>query len=421
LKEASLIIIGDEILAGNTVDTNSNFIARQLEEIGIKVKQIFTIPDEVSTISSYLKLASETSDLIITTGGLGPTKDDKTKKAFADFFKDKLIFSEDLYERLKQYLKERNRLEILELNRNQCEVLSKAEIIPNSYGTAPCQMIQQNGKLFFSLPGVPYEMKHLIEENIVPFLYRKWGLSFIYNRTISVVGLPESLLASKIEKWENELPEDVHLSYLPTGSRIKLRLTISGQDKSRLEDRMSEIIQPLKEIIGEHIIAWNEDKIEEILAEHLLKNKLTISTAESCTTGKLARMLTSLSGSSRYFKGGIIPYATQIKTELLHVDSKIIEENTVVSDKVAEEMAKSCKQIFHTDIAISTTGVAGPQRGEDGKDVGTVCFAIAMHKEVRVFQLYLPHLSRQDFIDFVAQKALEKTILWLEENKENSF
>ncbi|PUB30970.1 nicotinamide-nucleotide amidase [Elizabethkingia sp. YR214] len=415
MKTATIITIGDEILSGNTVDTNSNFIARELKDIGIKVQQIFTISDEVSEIENFLKTALENSDLVITTGGLGPTKDDKTKKAYAGFFHDELVFSEELYEKLGKYLEKRGRLELLERNRNQCEVLSKATIFDNYYGTAPCQMVEQSGKFIFCLPGVPFEVKPLIKDQIIPFLKQQWELSFIHTRIISVVGVPESLLSDTIEDWELALPANVSLSYLPVGTRVKLRLTGTGENQTILEEQLEQLIQPLKSLIGDHVIAWSEDAIENILASLLFDKALTVSTAESCTTGQLARLLTSVSGSSSYYRGGIIPYFTEMKSQLLNVSEDTIKEHTVVSKEVAIEMAKSCQKLFSSDIAISSTGVSGPNKGEDGKDIGTVYYAIAKGDEVRVFHLFLPGFERNDFVNFVSQKIIETLIVWLEE------
>ncbi|HIC8643316.1 damage-inducible protein CinA [Elizabethkingia meningoseptica] len=415
MKTATIITIGDEILSGNTIDTNSNFIAQQLKDVGIKVKQIFTISDEINTIEKFLEVALRESDLIITTGGLGPTKDDKTKQAYANFFKDEIVFSEELYGKLGRYLEKRGRPELLERNRSQCEVLSKAKIFDNNFGTAPCQMLEKEGKFTFCLPGVPFEVKPLIKDQIIPYLKEQWELSFICSRIISVVGIPESLLSDTIEDWELALPSHVSLSYLPVGTRVKLRLTTTGENRQELEDQLEELIQPLKPLIGKNVIAWSEDAIENILAAILFEKKLTVSTAESCTTGQIARLLTSVSGSSSYYKGGIIPYFTEMKSELLHVPEEIIKAHTVVSEEVAIEMAKSCQKLFKTDIALSSTGVSGPNKGEDGKDVGTVYYAIAKGDEVRGFYLYLSGFERNDFVNFVSQKIIETLIVWLEE------
>lgn len=410
MKNAILITIGDEILSGNTIDTNSNFIARELKSIGISVKQIFTISDELESIKSYLKTALENADLVIATGGLGPTRDDKTKKAFAEFFNDNLVLNEETYQHLSKYLQKRKRQHLLELNVSQAEVLSKAKVFQNEYGTAPCQMIDDNGKLVFSLPGVPYEVKPLIKDKIIPYLKESFEMDSILTRIVSVVNIPESILAERISDWEDQLPTHISLSYLPIGNRVKLRITASGKDKSILEKEVEHQIQVLLKIIDDHVIATYEDKIEKILGEILTEKKLSISTAESCTGGEISKLITSVSGSSNYFLGGIVTYATQKKVTILKVSKESLAKHTVVSEEVALEMARGGQQLFGTDICLSTTGVAGPNKGEDGKDVGTVYYAIRVGNMEEVGHLYLPHLERTDFMNFVAQRILQDLV-----------
>ncbi|MCI3939479.1 CinA family nicotinamide mononucleotide deamidase-related protein [Chryseobacterium aahli] len=410
MQNAVLITIGDEILSGNTVDTNSNFIATELKNIGVKVVQIFTISDEIDIIKSTLKSAFELGDLVITTGGLGPTRDDKTKKALAEFFDDEIALDEVTFEHLKGYMERRGRIEILERNREQAFVPTKSTVFQNHYGTAPCMMMEQDGKLSFSLPGVPYEVKPLIKDQIVPYLKDKFNLNYISTRIVSVVGIPESILADQIEEWELALPENLALSYLPVGTRVKLRLTATGTNENLLQIQLEDEIQKLFPIIGENIIATSEDKIEKILGEILSEKELTISTAESCTGGHLAQMLTSNPGSSKYFIGGVVAYATQKKTDILHVSEGTIERFTVVSREVSREMADGCQNLFKSDISLSTTGVAGPGKGEDGKDVGLVYYTINVNNESETFKLHLPHLDRQDFIYFVSQKIIQDLV-----------
>lgn len=413
MEKAVLITIGDEILSGNTVDTNSNFIAAELKSIGIKVIQILTISDEIETIKETLRSAFETGDLVITTGGLGPTRDDKTKKALAEFFDDEIVLDELTFEHLRKYMEKRGRLEILERNREQAFVPKKSTVFQNHYGTAPCMMMEQQGKLSFSLPGVPYEVKPLIRDQIIPYLKERFSLNHIVSRIVSVVGIPESVLADTIEGWELALPAHITLSYLPVGTRVKLRLTATGAVEELLGIQLEQEIQKLFPIIGDQIIATSEDKIEKILAELLDERSMNISTAESCTGGELAKMLTSNSGSSRYYTGGVISYATEKKTEILNVSQKTIDEYTVVSAEVAQEMAAGCQELFGTDIALSTTGVAGPGKGEDGKAVGTVFYTIRLRERAETFQLFLPHLDRLDFMYFVSQKILQDLVSML--------
>lgn len=410
MEKAVLITIGDEILSGNTVDTNSNFIAAELKNIGIKVTQILTISDEIETIKNALKTAFETGDLVITTGGLGPTRDDKTKKALAEYFDDEIALDEVTFNHLKAYMERRGRADILERNREQAFVPTQSIVFQNHYGTAPCMMMEQDGKLCYSLPGVPYEVKPLIKDQIIPYLQQRFSLQYIHTRIVSVVGIPESILADKIEDWELALPENIALSYLPVGTRVKLRLTASGDNEEQLKQQTEEEIQKLLPLVEGHVIAVSEDKIEKILAEMLTERNMTISTAESCTGGELAKMITSVSGSSKYFLGGMVAYATEKKIKILNVSKDTVEQFTVVSEQVAQEMAKGCQELFETHISLSTTGVAGPGKGEDGKDVGTVYYTIRINDQEVTSKLYMPHLERVDFMNFVSQKVIQDLV-----------
>ena len=410
MEKAVLITIGDEILSGNTIDTNSNFIATELKNIGIKVVQIFTISDEIETIKNTLSTAFELGDLVVTTGGLGPTRDDKTKKALAEFFNDEIALDEVTFNHLKGYMERRGRTDILERNKEQAFVPTKSIVFQNHFGTAPCMMMELSGKLSYSLPGVPYEVKPLIKDQIIPYLQEKFNLNYIHSRIVSVVGIPESILADTIEDWELALPENISLSYLPVGTRVKLRLTASGENEEALKQQTEDEIQKLLPLIKENVIATSEDKIENILAEILTERKLTISTAESCTGGELAKMITSVGGSSRYFLGGMVAYATEKKIKILNVSRETVDQFTVVSEQVAQEMAKGCQELFDTHISLSTTGVAGPGKGEDGKDIGTVFYTIRINNQEVTSKLYMPHLERVDFMNFVSQKVIQDLV-----------
>lgn len=408
--KAVLITIGDEILSGNTIDTNSNFIATQLKNIGISVTQILTISDEVETIKKNLEIALQLGDLIITTGGLGPTKDDRTKTAFAEFFNDELKLDPETFEHLQKLMIKRKREHLLEINKNQAVVLSKATIFQNENGTAPCQMITQNGKITICLPGVPYEIKPLIKDKIIPYLKTQFSLKHIASRIISVVDFPESLLALTIENWELSLPSNISLSYLPIGNRVKLRLTATGENLKNLENDLDQEIEKLKPLIQEKVISWSGNEIHEILKEILTNRKLSLSTAESCTGGELAKLLTSVSGSSKYFLGGVITYEAQKKVQILDVSEKTISEKTTVSEEVAQEMSFGCQQLFQTDISLSTTGVSGPNTDEFNNEIGTVFYSIRVKNFEKTNRLYLPHLERNDFANFVSQRVLQDLV-----------
>ena len=410
MKNAVLITIGDEILSGNTIDTNSNFIATQLKNIGFKVVQIFTISDEIETIKKNLKSAFELGNLVITTGGLGPTKDDKTKKAFAEFFNDTLVSDAETLEHLRQLLIKRKREHLFDINLPQADILSKSKVFQNHNGTAPSLMVEENGKIAICLPGVPYEVKPLIKNQIIPYLQEKFEQNFIVSRIISVVNFPESLLSKTIETWELALPSTISLSYLPIANRVKLRLTATGKNEEILNQQLDEEITKLKPLIQDNIISENGDSIEEILHDLLISKNLTISTAESCTGGELSHLITSVSGSSNYFLGGICTYQTQKKTEILGVSEDLIKEKTVVSEEVAQAMSLGCQKLFKTDIALSTTGVAGPNSDEFESEIGTVFYSIRVHNFEKTFKLYLPHLERKDFMNFVSMKVLQDLI-----------
>lgn len=410
---AVLITIGDEILSGTTVDTNSNFIASELKNIGIPVKQIFTISDETEAIKNTLKSAFEMADLVITTGGLGPTKDDRTKKAFCDFFDDELVLDETTYRHLEKLMIQRKREHLLEINKTQAEIPSTAHVFQNFNGTAPSLMLEKNGKIAICLPGVPYEVKPLIKDQIIPFLKEKFAANYLVSRFISVVNYPESQLSEDLENWELSLPENISLSYLPVANRVKLKLTATGAEENSLNEQLDEEISKLRPMISDFIIAENGDKIEEILHDLLIKKNFTLSVAESCTGGELAHIITSVSGSSKYFSGGIVAYDFHKKVEILSVSEKTIKEKTVVSAEVAQEMSLGCRKLFKTDISLSTTGVAGPQSDEFNSEIGLVYYSIRVRDFEKTFKLFLPHLDRKDFMNFVSMKVLQDLIVIL--------
>ncbi|WP_277110583.1 CinA family nicotinamide mononucleotide deamidase-related protein [Chryseobacterium taklimakanense] len=410
MATAALITIGDEILSGITVDTNSSFIASELKKIGIPVKQIFTVSDDIGSIKTAMKRAFDIAEIVFTTGGIGPTKDDKTKTAYAEFFHDKLTLDEETFHHLKQLLIKRKRENLLEINKGQAEVLSKAKVFQNDNGTAPCMVIEENSKTAICLPGVPFEVKPLVGEKIIPFLTEKYQLSHIVTRIISVVNFPESLLSETISDWELALPEQISLSYLPIGTRIKLRLTAVGNDKEALENELNDQIFKLKPYIEGHVIAWDGNEIQVILKEILSGRNLTISTAESCTGGEIAKLITGVSGCSTTFLGGVIPYDFHKKIEFLGVSPQTIEEKTVVSAEVAQEMSLGCQKLFKTDISVSTTGVAGPNTDEFNTQVGEVFYSIRVKDFEQTNRLFLPHLDRRDFMFFVAQRVLQDLV-----------
>ncbi len=381
--KAEIITIGDELLIGQIVDTNSAFISKALNKIGVSVHQITSIQDERVHILQSIKEASQRVDVVIITGGLGPTKDDITKKCLCEFFDDELVRNEDVLAHIEKLFDQFLDTPISQLNRDQALLPSKAKALHNKYGTAPGMWFDHKDKVIISLPGVPYEMKSLIDEEVIPRLIQNFARPVILHKTVITYGLGESSLAERIETWENNLPEDVRLAYLPVPGKVKLRLTARGDNEEYLQNLIDSQVTALHEFIGDIIFGYeDDDPIEVVIGRILAEKGWTLSTAESCTGGRLASNFTRAPGSSATFKGSIVSYATEAKIEILGVPEELIKEKSVVSAEVAESMAAAARKKFHTEFAISTTGNAGPTKGDSDADVGTVYIAIATPEKV---------------------------------------
>ncbi|MBT8319804.1 MAG: CinA family nicotinamide mononucleotide deamidase-related protein, partial [Gramella sp.] len=369
--KAEIITIGDEILIGQIVDTNSAYIAKELNKIGVSVYQITSIQDERDHILQTLKEASERADIIIITGGLGPTKDDITKKCLCEFFEDELVRNEEVLKHIEYLFDKYIDTPISDLNRDQALLPSKAIALHNEYGTAAGMWFENEGKVFVSMPGVPYEMRGIMENEIIPRLIRTFARPVIIHRTVITYGLGESAIAEKIESWEDNLPAEIKLAYLPNLGRVRLRLSARGTDEDFLKDLLDRYILSLHEIIGDIIHGLeDDDPVEVVIGKLLVQNGWTLSTAESCTGGRLASKFTEAPGSSASFKGSVVCYSTKSKIELLGVPKEVIQENSVVSAEVAKAMAAGAREKFHTDFAISTTGNAGPTKGDSDAELG---------------------------------------------------
>ena len=381
---AEIITIGDEILIGQVIDTNSAFIAKHLNKIGISVYQISSVQDEKQHIINALKEAENRVDLIIITGGLGPTKDDITKHTICEYFDDKLIQNDEVLAHIEKLFETYVNTPISNLNRKQALVPSKAEVLRNRFGTAPGMWLEKNKTIFISLPGVPYEMRALIENEVLPRLQQKFHSPFIIHKTILTYGLGESAIADKIETWEDSLPKHIRLAYLPNLGKVRLRFTGKGDNKENLEKDINDQITKLHAIIGDIIYGTeeNDDTIEVTVGRLLIKKGFSLSTAESFTGGKIAKIITSIPGSSQYYKGSIISYATKAKIDVLGVSEALINKYSVVSAEVAESMAENVRKILKTDFSISTTGNAGPTKGDSDAEIGTAFIAIASPKGV---------------------------------------
>ncbi|EAQ49522.1 competence/damage-inducible protein A [Leeuwenhoekiella blandensis] len=375
---AHIITIGDEILIGQIVDTNSAFIAKELDKVGIEVHQISSISDNKQHILQSLAEAQETSELVLITGGLGPTKDDVTKHTFCEYFQDTLVEDPAVLQNIERIFKHHVNRPMLPANRSQALVPSKATVLMNKNGTAPGMWMQSGKTVFVSMPGVPFEMKALMTDEVIPRVQQTFSRPFILHKTLQTYGRGESEIANTIEDWEDNLPSDIKLAYLPALGKVRLRLSTKGPDKAPLERRLEEQITSLKALIGDIIVGYDDDElIEKVVGSLLTNNNKTLAVAESCTGGQIAAAITAIPGASSYFKGGMVTYATHSKVELLKIDQAVIDEHSVVSAQVAEAMAAAVKNWYQSDYAISTTGNAGPSKGDSDAEVGTVFIGIA--------------------------------------------
>ncbi len=381
--QAEIITIGDEILIGQIIDTNSAFLGKTLNKIGVSIYQITSVQDDKLHILKALEEAEHNADIIIVTGGLGPTKDDITKRTLCEYFNDHLIENKDVLANVEALFSRYISTPISDINKQQALVPSKATVLMNRYGTAPGMWLERNGKVFVSLPGVPYEMKALITGDVLPKLREKFHFPFIMHKTVLTYGLGESAIANRIEAWEDALPEFIKLAYLPNLGKVRLRLSAKAMDRTIVEAEMEKQLQLLLPQIEDIFVGFEEDKsIEAIIGMQLTQQGKTLSIAESCTGGNIAKAFTANAGASKYFKGSVVSYATESKTDILDVSTKIIDEHSVVSKEVAEAMALGAQQLFKTDFALSTTGNAGPSKGDSDAEVGTVWIALATENGV---------------------------------------
>jgi len=405
--KAAVVTVGDEILIGQITDTNSGFIAKALDKIGIGVFEMLSISDDRQHIIDTLAFLQNRVDVVIITGGLGPTKDDITKKTLCEYFDDHLVVNERVLAHVIALIEKAMQRPASQMNKDQALVPSKSIVLHNEVGTAPGMWMKRGNTVYISLPGVPYEMKYIIDNEVVPKLVAEFERPYIIHKTIMTYGQGESLVAERIEDWENDLPEFIKLAYLPAPGKVRLRLSARGTDEALMRTSVAIEAAKLKDLIGDIIVGYDEDEtIEVVLGRLLAQKKLTLAAAESCTGGKIAQTLTSIRGASAYFKGSAVTYATQAKTDVLGVSKDLIEANSVVSAAVAEAMAANAKKIFHADYAISTTGNAGPDKGEADAQVGTVYIGIATPTGVYSKKLELGQ-PREKVIDRATGKALE--------------
>tara|TARA_R110002072_G_scaffold20671_20_gene74703 strand:+ start:4225 stop:5472 length:1248 start_codon:yes stop_codon:yes gene_type:complete len=404
---AEIITIGDEILIGQIVDTNSQWIGTELNKIGVSVYQISSIQDDKQHILNALQEAQNRADIVIITGGLGPTKDDITKKTIAEYFKDeKLIEYPEVIEHIQRMFK-KYKIPYNKVQQYQAQLPSKATLLMNRMGTAPGMWFYENNTVFVSMPGVPYEMKGLMQYEVIPRIQKQFKLPFIMHKTIMTYGQGESIIAERIEDFENNLPSYIKLAYLPSFGRVRLRLSAKGTDKAILERALEKELQQLYKLLSD-IITGQENgvTIEEHIGNLLKDSGKTLSTAESLTGGKIAATIVSVAGSSAYYKGSFITYTSEMKQELLNVSEETIRNHSVVSSQVAKEMALSVKNKTNSDYAIAVTGNAGPTTDKTDKMVGVVFIAIASDKGVHIEEFNFGQ-PREKVINRTVNKSLQ--------------
>lgn len=413
---AEIITIGDEILIGQIVDTNSAYISKELDKIGVKVYQITSVQDDRQHILQALEDAKKHADLIVVTGGLGPTKDDITKLTFCEYFDDILVEDPKVVENVIQLFKNYQLGEPLPSNLHQALVPSKAVVLMNLYGTAPGMWIEKDKTVFVSLPGVPYEMKNLLQDEVLPRVIKRFSRPFIYHKTLLTYGMGESAVADRIADWENSLPENIKLAYLPALGKVRLRLSSSGTNENVLKESVNSRMKVLSEMLSDIAIGYEDETSIVGRIAHILNEKhQTLSLAESCTGGAIVKQITAEAGASTFFLGSIIPYRTELKTKILGVPASIIDEFSVVSIQVAESMALNSCKLFNTDYAIATTGIAGPTKGDGIDEVGTVCIAIASPRGI-ISEKFNFGNDRYRVIVKAANKAFEMLLKEISKN-----
>jgi nicotinamide-nucleotide amidase len=406
--KAYIISIGDEILIGQTVNTNAAWIGEQLSMIGFDVNCITTIHDQREDILEVLKIAESKSDVIIITGGLGPTIDDITKPTLCEFFDTELVPNKEVLSMIKVMMKKRG-IPMNEKNRRQAEVPANCKVLKNIRGTAPGMLFEKNRKVFISMPGIPYEMKYIMTEHVIPQLKYRFKLQNVIRRNIMTYGLPEARLAEKLTGFEEALPGDIRMAYLPNHGIIKLRLTATGEDKNLLQEKVEAQVKKLYDIIPDLIYGENEEPLEFAAGTLLRETKQTLCTAESCTGGKIAHLLTTMPGSSDYYKGSVIAYDNSTKNEVLKVPKKLLEKYGAVSEEVVKSMAEGARQLMNTDFSVATSGIAGPDGGTSDKPVGTLWIAVASENNT-IAEKHLYGYDRVTNITRFSNAAL--SLLW---------
>jgi len=379
--KAEIINIGDELLIGQVINTNAAWIGEKLSLSGIQVTRTSTIADKREQILESLKESSQRADLVIITGGLGPTKDDITKSTLCEFFNTSLVFHQATYDDIEKRFRIRG-FKLSKINKEQAEIPEACTPIRNLNGTAPGMLFEQDGCVFVSIPGVPYELKPMVTGFIIPHMAEQFKLPVIVHRTILTQGMGESSIAVLIEDWENELPDNIKIAYLPQPGIVRLRLTATGTDHKAVQDEIDRQANALIRIIPDLVFGNDKELLEEIVGKLLIQQGKTLATAESCTGGYIAHLITSVPGSSAYFNGSVVAYSNEVKENILKVRKETMVQHGAVSEETVSEMASGTRSLFKTDYAIAVTGIAGPDGGTNEKPVGTTWIAIATPEKV---------------------------------------
>jgi nicotinamide-nucleotide amidase len=385
---AEVITIGDEILYGQTLDTNTQWIGQKLNEIGIRIKRKISIGDQKQEILNALQEAQDRADIVLITGGLGPTKDDITKHTLAEYFGTTLVRNEEALAHITALFESRGR-QITPTNEKQADLPAACTMIRNSMGTAPAMWFERDHTIFVSMPGVPYEMKCIMEEEILPRLRSHFMLPVIVHQMIQTVGIGESWLSDMIAEWEDQLPEHIRLAYLPSFGKVKLRLTGLGEDQQSLRAQVDEQVAKVLPLISKYVFGLGDISLEVAIANMLMEAGKTVALAESCSGGFIAHSLTSMAGSSAYFQGALVPYHNILKEEVLGVSGETLKDHGAVSQETVTEMAANVRELLKADYGLATSGIAGPGGGTPEKPVGTIWIAVADEQTVRSHKLQL--------------------------------
>lgn len=403
MTEVEIINIGDELLIGQVVNTNAADMAKMLNKAGFDVRKTSVIGDEAEIIRSSLQSAMQRAAVVLITGGLGPTKDDITKKVLAEEFDSSLIMNEQVRVHVERYFASKG-LPFTPTNAEQALVPDKCRVVFNSVGTAPGMCFEKNGKLVFSMPGVPFEMRTMMPE-VIEIMKQHFKSEAVEYKTLLVSGIGESFLSDKLEGFEANLPRGISLAYLPKGGTIRLRLTAKGADRNKVTDMLGKQTELLLASVKNYFMGFECDNLAETLGERLSENGKTVATAESCTGGNIAHLITLVAGSSRYYKGSVVSYANEVKEKVLGVRAGDLQQYGAVSEEVVKQMAEGVKKLLKTDYAIATSGIAGPSGGSDEKPVGTVWIAVAGERGC-VAEKFLFNTTRDNFIERTSNQAI---------------